>query len=41
MLTVLFPGAGDYYCSGNDLTNFTSASGGMEEAANKGAEVLR
>lgn len=37
----VFTGAGDYYCSGNDLTNFTSASGGMEEAANKGAEVLR
>lgn len=37
----IFTGAGDYYCSGNDLTNFTSASGGMEEAANKGAEVLR
>ncbi|KAM7322821.1 hypothetical protein ACRRTK_018326 [Alexandromys fortis] len=37
----VFTGAGDYYCSGNDLTNFTSASGGMEEAAEKGAVLLR
>lgn len=37
----VFTGAGDYYCSGNDLTNFTSASGGMEEVANRGAVVLR
>lgn len=37
----VFTGAGDYYSSGNDLTNFTSASGGMEEAANRGAVVLR
>ncbi|CAH6802686.1 enoyl-CoA delta isomerase 2 isoform X1 [Phodopus roborovskii] len=37
----VFTGAGDYYCSGNDLTNFTSAAGGMEEAASKGAVVLR
>ncbi|XP_021507745.1 enoyl-CoA delta isomerase 2 isoform X1 [Meriones unguiculatus] len=39
-LTV-FTGSGDYYSSGNDLTNFTSAAGGMEEAADKGAVVLR
>lgn len=37
----VFTGTGDYYSSGNDLTNFTSAAGGMEEAANRGAEVLR
>ncbi|XP_031214856.1 enoyl-CoA delta isomerase 2, mitochondrial isoform X1 [Mastomys coucha] len=37
----VFTGTGDYYSSGNDLTNFTSATGGMEEAANKGAVVLR
>ncbi|KAK7795300.1 hypothetical protein U0070_004468 [Myodes glareolus] len=37
----VFTGTGDYYCSGNDLTNFTSATGGMEEAAEKGAVVLR
>ncbi|XP_006983582.1 enoyl-CoA delta isomerase 2 isoform X1 [Peromyscus maniculatus bairdii] len=36
-----FTGTGDYYCSGNDLTNFTSASGGKEEAASRGAVVLR
>ncbi|KAL6090936.1 hypothetical protein STEG23_008965 [Scotinomys teguina] len=37
----VFTGTGDYYCSGNDLSNFTSASGGMEEAASRGAVVLR
>ncbi|XP_005355094.1 enoyl-CoA delta isomerase 2, mitochondrial isoform X1 [Microtus ochrogaster] len=37
----VFTGAGDYYCSGNDLTNFTSASGGMEKAAEGGAVLLR
>ncbi|XP_034365925.1 enoyl-CoA delta isomerase 2 isoform X1 [Arvicanthis niloticus] len=37
----VFTGTGDYYCSGNDLTNFTSATGGIEEAASKGAVVLR
>ncbi|XP_052012815.1 enoyl-CoA delta isomerase 2 isoform X1 [Apodemus sylvaticus] len=37
----VFTGTGDYYSSGNDLTNFTSAAGGMEEAASKGAVVLR
>ncbi|XP_051025943.1 enoyl-CoA delta isomerase 2 isoform X1 [Acomys russatus] len=37
----VFTGSGDYYSSGNDLTNFTRATGGMEEAANKGAVVLR
>ncbi|XP_041488891.1 enoyl-CoA delta isomerase 2 isoform X1 [Microtus oregoni] len=37
----VFTGAGDYYCSGNDLTNFTSTSGGMEEAAERGAVLLR
>lgn len=41
VLIVPFSGTGDYYSSGNDLTNFTSATGGMEEAANKGAVVLR
>lgn len=37
----VFTGAGDYYSSGNDLTNFTNASVGMEEAAKQGAVVLR
>lgn len=37
----VFTGNGDYYSSGNDLTNFMSAPGGMEEAAEKGAVVLR
>ncbi|XP_008829887.1 enoyl-CoA delta isomerase 2, mitochondrial isoform X1 [Nannospalax galili] len=37
----VFTGNGDYYSSGNDLTNFTSAAGGMEEAAKTGAVVLR
>lgn len=37
----VFTGTGDYYCSGNDLTNFTSATGGIEEAASNGAVLLR
>ncbi|XP_051050406.1 enoyl-CoA delta isomerase 2-like [Phodopus roborovskii] len=37
----VFTGAGDYYCSGNDLTNFTSAAGGMEEAANRSTVGLK
>ncbi|MCQ8115749.1 enoyl-CoA hydratase-related protein, partial [Vibrio parahaemolyticus] len=32
-----FTGTGDFYCSGNYLTNFTSATGGIEEAASNGA----
>ncbi|XP_054984747.1 enoyl-CoA delta isomerase 2 isoform X2 [Sorex araneus] len=35
-------GSGDYYCSGNDLTNFTDIPpGGMEEKAKDGAALLR
>ncbi|XP_038188670.1 enoyl-CoA delta isomerase 2-like isoform X2 [Arvicola amphibius] len=37
----VFTGAGDYYCSGNDLNNFTSAPGGMEEAVERDAVRLR
>ncbi|XP_075826024.1 enoyl-CoA delta isomerase 2-like [Microtus pennsylvanicus] len=37
----VFTGAGDYYCSGNDITNFTRVPGGMEEVAKKGPESLR
>ncbi|XP_041488896.1 enoyl-CoA delta isomerase 2-like [Microtus oregoni] len=39
----VFTGAGDYYCSGNDLTNFSGVGvpGGMEEVANKGPKSLR
>ncbi|CAO2595757.1 Enoyl-CoA delta isomerase 2 [Lemmus lemmus] len=37
----VFTGTGDYYCSGNDITNFTKVTGGMEEVANKGPEGLR
>nr|XP_048284491.1 enoyl-CoA delta isomerase 2 isoform X5 [Myodes glareolus] len=37
----VFTGTGDYYCSGNDLTNFTRVTGGMEEVAKKGPLALR
>lgn len=41
VLTV-FTGAGDYYCSGNDLTNFTKIpDGGVELMAKQGGELLR
>ncbi|CAL9697786.1 unnamed protein product [Knipowitschia caucasica] len=41
VLTV-FTGAGDFYCSGNDLTNFTKIpDGGVKEMADKGGELLR
>uniref|UniRef100_A0A1A8P4W6 Enoyl-CoA delta isomerase 2 n=1 Tax=Nothobranchius rachovii TaxID=451742 RepID=A0A1A8P4W6_9TELE len=38
----VFTGAGDFYCSGNDLTSFTRIpEAGMEEAAKQGADLLR
>ncbi|KAK7880389.1 hypothetical protein WMY93_032979, partial [Mugilogobius chulae] len=41
VLTV-FTGAGDFYCSGNDLTNFTNIpDGGVQQMAQKGGELLR
>lgn len=41
VLTV-FTGAGDFYCSGNDLTNFTNIpDGGVEAMAKRGGELLR
>ncbi|XP_062235334.1 enoyl-CoA delta isomerase 2, mitochondrial [Platichthys flesus] len=40
VLTV-FTGAGDFYCSGNDLNNFQLQGGGVEEMARQGAELLR
>lgn len=41
VLTV-FTGAGDFYCSGNDLTNFTKIpEGGVEDMAKRGGDLLR
>lgn len=41
VLTV-FTGAGDFYCSGNDLTNFTKIpDGGVEMMARQGGDLLR
>uniref|UniRef100_A0A4W6FVF1 Enoyl-CoA delta isomerase 2 n=1 Tax=Lates calcarifer TaxID=8187 RepID=A0A4W6FVF1_LATCA len=38
----VFTGAGDFYCSGNDLTNFQlQGGGGVEEMARRGGELLR
>uniref|UniRef100_A0A3B4XIW9 Enoyl-CoA delta isomerase 2 n=1 Tax=Seriola lalandi dorsalis TaxID=1841481 RepID=A0A3B4XIW9_SERLL len=37
----VFTGAGDFYCSGNDLTNFQLKEGGVEEMARQGGELLR
>ncbi|XP_057680427.1 enoyl-CoA delta isomerase 2, mitochondrial isoform X2 [Corythoichthys intestinalis] len=38
----VFTGAGDYYCSGNDLSNFTKIpEGGVEQMAKAGGELLR
>lgn len=38
----VFTGAGDFYCSGNDLTNFTKIpEGGVEEMAKRGGDLLR
>ncbi|XP_067341713.1 enoyl-CoA delta isomerase 2, mitochondrial isoform X2 [Channa argus] len=38
----VFTGAGDFYCSGNDLSNFTNIpQGGVEDMARRGGELLR
>ncbi|XP_077411203.1 enoyl-CoA delta isomerase 2 isoform X2 [Vanacampus margaritifer] len=38
----VFTGAGDFYCSGNDLSNFTKIpEGGVEQMAKDGGELLR
>ncbi|XP_052585206.1 enoyl-CoA delta isomerase 2-like [Peromyscus californicus insignis] len=37
----VFTGTGDYYCSGNDLTNLINATGEIQEAAIKSAMALR
>uniref|UniRef100_A0A3B4XX18 Enoyl-CoA delta isomerase 2 n=1 Tax=Seriola lalandi dorsalis TaxID=1841481 RepID=A0A3B4XX18_SERLL len=39
--TLFTAGAGDFYCSGNDLTNFQLKEGGVEEMARQGGELLR
>lgn len=41
-LLILFTGNGDYYSSGNDLSNFTDIPPeGIEEKAKSGAILLR
>ncbi|KAM7369536.1 hypothetical protein PAMP_010853 [Pampus punctatissimus] len=41
-IITVFTGAGDFYCSGNDLTNFTKIpEGGVEQMAKQGGELLR
>ncbi|KAK1875404.1 Enoyl-CoA delta isomerase 2 mitochondrial [Dissostichus eleginoides] len=41
VITVI-TGAGDFYCSGNDLSNFTKIpEGGLQEMAKKGGDLLR
>ncbi|XP_074478416.1 enoyl-CoA delta isomerase 2 [Sebastes fasciatus] len=38
----VFTGAGDFYCSGNDLSNFTKIpEGGVEAMARSGGDLLR
>ncbi|KAM3860319.1 enoyl-CoA delta isomerase 2 [Diretmus argenteus] len=38
----VFTGSGDFYCSGNDLTNFTRMpEGGIQQMAKDGGELLR
>ncbi|XP_078124173.1 enoyl-CoA delta isomerase 2 isoform X1 [Sander vitreus] len=38
----VFTGAGDFYCSGNDLSNFTKIpEGGVDEMARRGGDLLR
>ncbi|XP_068437466.1 enoyl-CoA delta isomerase 2 isoform X2 [Clinocottus analis] len=38
----VFTGAGDFYCSGNDLSNFTNIpEGGVEAMAQQGGDLLR
>uniref|UniRef100_A0A3Q2Z2N8 Enoyl-CoA delta isomerase 2 n=1 Tax=Hippocampus comes TaxID=109280 RepID=A0A3Q2Z2N8_HIPCM len=41
-VVTVFTGAGDFYCSGNDLSNFTKIpEGGAEQMAKAGGELLR
>ena len=42
VLMVVVTGAGDYYCSGNDLTNFSSkeAMSNLKKAAEDGGVLL-
>jgi len=40
VITVL-TGAGEYYCSGNDLNNFMALSGSMQNMAQRGGDILK
>ena len=37
---VALTGAGNFFCSGNDLTNLTSFTGTVQEAATRGRNTL-
>ena len=38
---VVMTGSGDYYCSGNDLSNFKIPPEGLEKMASENANLLR
>ena len=42
VVAMVMTGAGDYYCSGNDLSNFLNIPpGGPEELAQRSSKILQ